>query len=80
MHSRRQDPAADAESFLPALSLERLAEHLEIWPVLVPVEINRFWHHFEGRHNQSSRGFSPTCVIKFAYKLLTQYFVGHSFD
>lgn len=43
IRSRRQDPAADAGSFLP--TLEKLDEHLEIWPILAPVEVNRFRHH-----------------------------------
>lgn len=34
----------------------------------------------DGQHNQSSRGVSPTRVIKSVYKLLSQYFIGHSFN
>lgn len=41
----RQDPAADAGSFLPAHSLERPSEHLEFGPDPVCVEVNRLGHH-----------------------------------
>lgn len=45
VYKTRQDPAADAGNFLPTLSPERPSEQLEFEPVLVPVEVNRFWHH-----------------------------------
>lgn len=43
--TRRQNPAADAGSFLPTHSLERPSEHLEFGPDPVCVEVNGFGHH-----------------------------------
>lgn len=77
VHSRSQDPAGDAGIFLPTISLER---HLKIWPVLIPVEGDGFWHQSQWAAQSIFQGASPTHVIKCVSKLLSQYFISHSFN
>lgn len=77
MHSTSQDPTADAGIFVPTLSLER---RWRFGQLLFLLKVMDFDIILDGQHNQSSRGGSPTRVIKCVYKLLSQYFIGHSFN
>lgn len=77
VHSTRQDPAADAGIFVPTVTLER---HWRFGQFLFLLKVMDFDIILNGQHNQSSRGDSPPCVIKCVHKLLSQYFISHSFN
>lgn len=50
--------------------------HLSTWSLsqfLFLLKLIDFGIILNGQRNQSSRGVSPTCVIKFVYKLLSQF-------